>query len=166
MSDAQSSAISSDQHTTTAAQRLLSTDHPAGFYWTAGIEVVVFAALGAWLMTRNVGGGVLVVLVGLVVGGMTALPGWWSERHPEAAHMRVTQQRAVRNRLARRHPAYFLVLIPAVAALSADLRWHGRNHSNSILSWVIPAGLGLTAGLAVGAVLVWKAKRARGHAGE
>ena len=69
MSDAQSSAISSDQHTTTAAQRLLSTDHPAGFFLTAGIEVVFFAALGAWLMTRNVGGGVLVVVVGLVVGG-------------------------------------------------------------------------------------------------
>jgi uncharacterized membrane protein YidH (DUF202 family) len=84
----------------------------------------------------------------------------WSERHPEQARAAVTQRRNRQTRLAQKHPAYFLVVVPLFAAVDAALRWNTFNqHHRSAMTWLIPAVIGLVFGAVLGAILVVRARR-------
>jgi hypothetical protein len=140
--------------------RLMSTKHPHVFYWSAGLQALFFAVIGAVLMSRTVLGGVVNIVIGIVGSAFTALPGWWSERHRQEAAHAVDVRVGVRNRAARRHPLYFVVVIPLVVAADAAVRWN-RNHTHhSAVSWLVPAAVGLVFGPGVGGAMIVRARRA------
>jgi len=141
------------------AARMLSTNHPHAFYWVAAVEAFGSGVFGAVLMVSSVIGGLMVMLIGFACAAGTAGPGYWSERHRDEAAHAVQIQRQVRNQRARRHPAYFLVVVPLIAAGSAALRWNGHQRHHSAASWLIPAALGLVFGVVLGAILVLRARR-------
>jgi Na+/H+ antiporter NhaA len=150
-----------EERRATAAARTFGTNHPHLFYWCGAGEVIFFVAIGAFLMARSVAGGVIVMVVGLASGSLTALPAIWSERHPEQARAAVAQRRRRQTKLAQQHPAYFLVVVPVFAAIDATLRWNTPHHHRSALSWSIPAAIGLIVGAALGTYLVVRARRSR-----
>lgn len=139
--------------------RLLSTKHPHVFFWVAGIEAVIFTVIGAVMMSRTVLAGVLTIVMGLVASLFAALPGWWSERHEREAAHAVDVRVGVRNQAARRHPAYFVVVLPIVIAADAAVRWN-QNHTHSVVSWLVPAAIGAVIGLGLGVAMIVKAHRA------
>lgn len=140
---------------------MLSTTHPHVLYGVAAAEVLVFLALGLALMSKSVAGGCAVAAIGLVAALLPAVAAHWSERHPDLARQQVATQQSARNNLARRHPTYFLVVLPIIAAVDASLRWNRDQHHHSAAGWLIPAGIGLVLGLGIGAVLVYRARHAR-----
>ena len=141
--------------------RIFATTRPHQLYWLAAFEVVVFAALGAWLMTRTVPGGILIALIGIVGAAFPLWAARWSEQHSDQANKAVRIQRELRNRLAQRHPAYFLVFVPILLAVDASLRFNRYRHHPSTLDWTVPAAIALVFGLVIGSVVVHRARRAR-----
>ncbi len=141
-------------------ERTLSTKHPHFFYWWAGLEAFVFAVLGAAMMSRTVGAGATTIVIGMLAAALTASPGWWSERHPQEAAHAVDVKVRVRNRAARRHPMYFVVVIPLVCAADGVLRWNQNNGNRGGGSWLIPAAVGLVIGLVVGVSMIVRARKA------
>jgi Na+/H+ antiporter NhaA len=145
----------------TPAARTFGTNHPHLFYWWGAGEVIFFVVIGAVIMARSVAGGVIVMVIGVACGVLTALPAVWSERHPEQARAAVGQRRRRQTKLAQQHPAYYLVVVPLFAAIDATLRWNTFHHHRSALSWSIPAAAGLIVGAALGTFLVVRARRSR-----
>jgi fructose-specific phosphotransferase system IIC component len=145
--------------------RYLATTHPQIYYAVAAADALLFTVLGAVLMPRSLGGGIAVIFCGLIASGFAALPAWWSERHPERAAQVVGQRRERSQRMARRHPLYFVVLLPIALAVDAALRWHtGTNNDaahHGIWSWIVPALVGLIGGGVAGTALVVRARRAK-----
>jgi Na+/H+ antiporter NhaA len=145
----------------TPAARGLATAHPHLFYWWAAGDVIFFVVIGAVIMARSTAGGLIVMVIGLLCGVLTALPAIWSERHPEQARAAVAQRKRRQTKLAQQHPAYYLVVVPLFAAVDATLRWNTFHHHRSAQSWALPAIAGLAFGAIVGTILVIKARRAR-----
>jgi hypothetical protein len=141
--------------------RMSSTTHPHVFYWLAASEAVLFTVLGAILVSRSVISGLVVLGIGLLGSAVTAWPAHWSERHRDEARNAVRVQRDRRNRLAQRHPAYFVVIVPLIAAVDATARWNRGNHHHTVLGWIIPAVIGLAFGLTLGVVLIYRARHAQ-----
>lgn len=144
----------------TAKDRLLSTTHPHVMYGFSAGTVVVSAVIGAVLMYRSVGAGIALVVGGVVSAAATFLPAHWSERHPDRARRYIRAQTQSRNQLARRHPSYFLVALPVTVAISAAARFN-HGHHGTVLSWTLPAAIALALGIAIGAVLVHRARHAQ-----
>jgi hypothetical protein len=145
--------------------RYLATMHPHIYYGVAAVDAVFFTLLGAILMPRSLGGGIAVMVCGLVAAALSALPAWWSERHPQRAAQLVGQRRERSQRMARRHPLYFVVVLPIALAVDAALRWHvGPNNDaahHGLWSWIVPALVGLIGGGVAGIALVVRARRAK-----
>lgn len=141
--------------------RMLSTTRPHVLYWMAAVEIGVFVVLGAILMTTSVLGGVLVASIGLIAAIFPVCAARWSEHHADEARNAVGIQRDLRNRLAQRHPAFFIVLLPVIVAVDAAVRFNNGRRHPSMLDWSIPAAAALVLGLIVGIVVVRQARRAR-----
>jgi hypothetical protein len=112
------------------------------------------------MMSRTILAGVLTIVIGILASAFTALPGWWSERHRREAAHSVDLRVGVRNRAARRHPVYFVVVLPLVVAADAALRWNQNRAHHNVISWLVPAIVGMAIGLAIGVVMIVKARRA------
>lgn len=141
--------------------RLFSTTRPHVLYWIAVGEVAVFAVLGACVMPRSIAGGILIAAIGLVGAVFPAVAAHWSEQHAELARAAVGIQRERRNRLARRHPAYFVVFVPIVIAIDASLRFNRDRHHPSMLDWTVPAAVALVFGLVFGSIIIRRARKAQ-----
>ena len=142
----------------------LATLHPHVYYAVAAVDALVFTVLGLIVMLRSVGGGIAIIACGLIAAGFAAWPAWWSEQHPQLAAEYVGQRRERSQRMARRHPLYFIVLLPIVLGVDAALRWHassGDAAHHGIWSWIVPAGIGLVGGGIAGTALVVRARRAK-----
>jgi hypothetical protein len=141
--------------------RMLSTTRPHVLYWVAAAEILLFCILGAVVMTQTVGGGLALCGAGFFAALFPFSAARWSEHHPDLAQQQVATQRARRNRLAQKHPAYFMVFVPIIVGLDASLRWNRNEHHHSLAGWLIPAGIGVLLGLVIGAIVVHHARRAR-----
>jgi hypothetical protein len=140
--------------------RLLSTNRPRAFYGLAATEALFFLVIGTSVAVSNkVTAGIVIVVIGLLASSISLLPARWSQRNPDEAHRTVEIVRARRNRLARRHPAYFLVIVPLIVAGDAAFRWNAGHHHHTTWSWAVPAIIGLAFGLALGALVVYRARR-------
>ena len=145
--------------------RLLSTTRPHILYWVAAGEIGLFCALGAVVMSQTVGGGVAICGAGFFAALFPFSAARWSEHHPELARRQVATQRARRNRLTQKHPAYFMVFVPVIVGLDASLRWNRNQHHHSVAGWLIPAAAGVLLGVVIGAIVVHHARRARAQSG-
>ncbi|HEY3923727.1 MAG TPA: hypothetical protein VGL75_04135 [Acidothermaceae bacterium] len=143
----------------------LATLHPHVYYAVAAVDAIVFTVLGLIVMLRSVGGGIAIIACGLVAAGFAAWPAWWSEQHPQLAAEYVGQRRERSQRMARRHPLYFIVLLPIVLAVDMALRWHAGSNNDiahhGLWSWIVPAVIGLVGGGIAGTALVVRARRAK-----
>jgi hypothetical protein len=67
--------------------------------------------------------------------------------------------------MARRHPLYFVVVLPIALAADTALRWHtGATNDaahHGLWSWLVPALIGLIGGGIAGTTLVVRARRAK-----
>lgn len=131
---------------TTNASRHWATTRPEAFLTIGAIEAVAGAIGGAVLaVVGEVGAGVLIGALGVFIGAVTALPGWWSQRHPELAARTVEARRELARARFRRHPVAWAVFFPIAAAAFAALRWNSRvagHHSHGLADWLVPAAIG------------------------
>jgi hypothetical protein len=120
----------------------LGTGHPNIMFGAAAVETLFFVSLGIGFgVTRSVGAGVAMCLVGVAVGALTCIPAFWSRRHLAEAKASVRHSRDQRDAELMTHPVRwglgtgFLCVIVAVGRASGD----GFHTESTIVAGVLAA---------------------------
>jgi hypothetical protein len=95
--------------------------------------------------------------LGLLLGAF-GLAAWrWSKRSPDISNRAYVLQKNIRNASMRRHPAFYLIVIPILLAVDVALKIN-RHHHASALGFIIPGSITL---IVVVVWMAWLVRRAR-----